>query len=34
MLEWADVIVIVTGHDSYKTLAANDNIIDACGVLT
>ncbi|MDX2367583.1 MAG: UDP-N-acetylglucosamine 2-epimerase (non-hydrolyzing) [Colwellia sp.] len=34
MLEWADVIVIVTGHDSYKTLVANDNTIDACGVLT
>ena len=34
MLEWADVIVIVTGHDSYKQLVAKDNIIDACGILT
>lgn len=34
MLEWADVIVIVTGHDSYKQLVANDKILDACGVLT
>ncbi len=34
MLEWADVVVIVTGHESYKTLTLNDNIIDACGVLT
>ncbi|MFT6247881.1 MAG: UDP-N-acetylglucosamine 2-epimerase (non-hydrolyzing) [Cognaticolwellia sp.] len=33
MLKWADVVVIVTGHDSYKTLVASANIIDACGVL-
>jgi UDP-N-acetylglucosamine 2-epimerase (non-hydrolysing) len=33
MFEWADVVVIVTGHDSYKTLIASSNIIDACGVV-
>jgi len=33
MFEWADILVIVTGHDSYKTLAKTDYVIDACGVL-
>lgn len=33
MLKWADTIVIVTGHDSYKTLTASEKIIDAFGVL-
>ena len=34
MFEWADVVVVVTGHESYKTLVKHENIIDACGVLT
>ena len=33
ILNWADVVVIVTGHECYKALSINDKIIDACGVL-
>ena len=33
IMSWADVVVIVTGHDCYKELTASDKIIDVCGVL-
>jgi UDP-N-acetylglucosamine 2-epimerase (non-hydrolysing) len=33
ILEWADVIVLVTGHDLYKNLSASNVLVDACGVL-
>jgi len=33
IISWADVVVIVTGHECYKTLSMNDKVIDACGVL-
>ena len=33
IMNWADVVVIVTGHECYKTLSSDDKIIDACGVL-
>ncbi|MDO6506824.1 UDP-N-acetylglucosamine 2-epimerase (non-hydrolyzing) [Colwellia sp. 4_MG-2023] len=34
VFNWADVVVIVTGHESYKKIQVKNNIIDACGVLT
>ena len=34
VFNWADVVVIVTGHDSYKKIQVKTNIIDTCGVLT
>lgn len=33
VFSWADVVVIVTGHDSYKIIKEKSNIIDACGIL-
>ena len=31
--EWADVIVVVTGHSCYKNIVFNTTVIDACGIL-
>jgi len=31
--KWADVIVIVTGHECYKALKAHQSIVDSCGIL-
>jgi UDP-N-acetylglucosamine 2-epimerase (non-hydrolysing) len=31
---WADVIVIITGHEIYKELSSQFNIVDACGVIS
>jgi len=33
ILEWADVAVIITGHDCYKGLSNSDFLMDACGIL-
>jgi len=33
IMDWADVAVIVTGHESYKQLSQNEFLIDACGIL-
>jgi len=30
---WADILVIVTGHECYKDLPTQELIIDACGIL-
>jgi UDP-N-acetylglucosamine 2-epimerase (non-hydrolysing) len=30
---WADIVVLVTGHNCYKKLKAGDSLIDACGLL-
>ncbi|MBA6348671.1 non-hydrolyzing UDP-N-acetylglucosamine 2-epimerase [Colwellia sp. BRX8-9] len=34
ILEWADMIVLVTGHECYKTLKPQKSIVDSCGLLT
>jgi UDP-N-acetylglucosamine 2-epimerase (non-hydrolysing) len=33
IIDWANVSVIVTGHDCYKELSASSVLVDACGVL-
>jgi UDP-N-acetylglucosamine 2-epimerase (non-hydrolysing) len=33
MENWADVLVIVTGHDIYQNLQLKESIIDSCGLL-
>ncbi len=33
IIKWADVVVVVTGHDSYKKILKHEKIIDACGIL-
>jgi UDP-N-acetylglucosamine 2-epimerase (non-hydrolysing) len=33
ILEWADVSVLVTGHDIYQNLQLKESIIDSCGLL-
>jgi UDP-N-acetylglucosamine 2-epimerase (non-hydrolysing) len=33
IIEWSNVSVILTGHDSYKELSASNVLVDACGVL-
>jgi len=33
IMEWADIAVIVTGHDCYKQLAVKSDLIDVCGIL-
>jgi len=33
IMEWADMAVIITGHECYKGLSLQDTLIDACGVL-
>ena len=33
IISWADVTVIVTGHNCYKDLQGNDSILDASGIL-
>jgi UDP-N-acetylglucosamine 2-epimerase (non-hydrolysing) len=33
LLAWADIVVLVTGHNCYKTLKASNTLIDTCGLL-
>ena len=33
LLVWADIVVLVTGHNCYKELKASDSLIDTCGLL-
>jgi len=33
IMDWANVSVIVTGHDCYKDLSASNILVDACGIL-
>lgn len=33
MQQWADIQVLVTAHDDYKSLTANHTLYDACGLL-
>jgi len=33
ILDWADMVVIVTGHECYKGLSKKEFLIDACGIL-
>ncbi len=33
IMAWADICLIVTGHECYKTLSQHETLIDACGIL-
>ena len=34
LIVWADIVVLVTGHDCYKALNASETLIDICGLLS
>jgi UDP-N-acetylglucosamine 2-epimerase (non-hydrolysing) len=33
LVAWADIVVLVTGHDCYKELKSSSTLIDTCGLL-
>ena len=33
LFAWADIVVLITGHNCYKELKASDYLVDTCGLL-